>query len=93
MRIDQKKVVAMARTGFQIKQIAKRLRCSEKQVSRILKQHGVKPTGEAAIFFENDLEELYISAIQKIENNYQATADRLGMSRQAVWEKLNREAL
>lgn len=75
-RIDRTQVLRMDATGFSRTEIARRLKCSVKQLSRILGP-AKKRTGK--ISDDSYLKEFFMN----IENNA-AVASRFGVSRQAI---------
>jgi AraC-like DNA-binding protein len=88
--INPEKILMMARTGYNIKQISNRLACSPRQVSRILKNHNTRPGSNPAILKDRDVEHVLMSAYSKLEKTSVA-ATRFGQTRQAIFQKLFKE--
>jgi len=92
--IDHEQVCTMIETGFGDKHIAKRLGISAKQVQRIRIKYGIQRGPHIGSLLNTpDEYVLWKMWFIRLNHNYSAVAYRFGISRQAVFERLNqREA-
>jgi len=89
-KVNEDRVVAMYETGItRPENIALRLGCSARTVRRIIKKRNPSPGTPIDKFLGTDFEYKLWEWHYRIVGSYNAVAFLFGVSRQAVWEKLN----
>lgn len=87
--LNRNKIIKMKKLGFTNKEISARLHCSEKQVGRIVKSLSqVDPISEAPIASTDSEKE---NMLRQFFNRFESsgkTAERFGVSRQAIFQSL-----
>ncbi len=86
--IDREKVFQMAKTGFTKTEIANRLGCSRRQVTRIVKRIEMDKNVKFSVNYDlrdKDVENAVRGFCFAWEGG-QATANRFGVSRQAIFK-------
>lgn len=86
--IDHAQVQAMHTTGIPQVEIARRLRCSDRQVRRVLKCACDAPL-RVRVLLNSEFECLLWAALYDRLKNYNKVAWHFGVTRQAVFEKLS----
>lgn len=82
------RIAKMCKTGFSIIEIARRLGISTKTVSRHLQELNLKPTKSIAGLIDTDAEYELWRHYHKRGESLSMVAERFGVTRQAVHEKL-----
>lgn len=89
-KLNYEQIKLMAETGFCKSQIADRLNCSYRQICRIARRRNIVFSKSAKrIIGSNDEYRLW-RYYYSIDQSYTKTALRFGVSRQAIWEHINK---
>jgi len=92
-RLDHQRVAAMARALVPIPLIAERLRCSQKQVRRILAARGIPADFDPNPLYGTDDEDMVWLAYHALGDSIATVAYKVGRSRQHVHTIVHQEEL
>ena len=89
-KIDPDQVWAMFKTGFNETNIAKRLECPKKQISKILSGQNLKPDHEINSLIGTDYEHHLWYRYYLLIGDYSEVAYRFGVSRLRIYLTIER---